>query len=68
MMRKAAQVTTATIFLLGMAMAMSSQEPKPKPLFHTFKLSQTEVGVNCVNGGVPQVKQLGSLIIVSCAK
>ena len=48
--------------------AMPQTLEKPKPLFHTFKLSQTEVGVNCVNGGKPSVKELGSLVIVSCAK
>ena len=48
--------------------AMPQTLDKPKPLFHTFKLSQTEVGVNCVAGGVPSVKTLGSLVIVSCAK
>jgi len=55
--------------LLLIAMpAMPQTLEKPKPLFHTFKLSQTEVGVNCVNGGKPTVKELGNLIVLSCAK
>jgi hypothetical protein len=60
---------TLPMLMLLIAMpAMPQTLEKPKPLFHTFKLSQTEVGVNCVNGGVPSVKTLGSLVVVSCAK
>ena len=56
------------MLLLIAVPAMPQTLEKPKPLFHTFKLSQTEVGVNCVNGGAPSVKTLGSLVVVSCAK
>ena len=56
------------MLLLIAVPAMPQTLEKPKPLFHTFKLNQTEVGVNCVNGGTPSVKTLGSLVIVSCAK
>ena len=56
------------LMLLIAMPAMPQTLEKPKPLFHTFKLSQTEVGVNCVNGGKPSVKELGNLIVLSCAK
>ena len=58
-------------FILAVAVLLSAvalAAQKRPTLYHTFRLSEGEVGINCVNGGVPQAHTVGNLIIVECAQ
>lgn len=64
------RIACAVIIGLGVAViAVFGQSAKrSETTYHTFKLSDTEVGVNCRQGGTPTVRTLGSLVVVSCVR
>jgi hypothetical protein len=42
--------------------------PRPKPIYKVTKLSLTEVGISCNNGGDPTGRKIGDTLIISCGR
>lgn len=60
------RIVCLVAFVLLVALATYAAETTV--LYHTFKLSDTEVGINCRSGGVPGLTRLGNLVVVSCVR
>ena len=41
---------------------------RPKPVYKVMKLSTSEVGISCLNGGDPTGKKIGNVLIISCGQ
>lgn len=52
-----------TLILVGIAIA-----GEQKALYKLTRLSPTEVGIYCTNGGDPTGNKVGNTLIISCGK
>lgn len=41
---------------------------RPKALYKVLRISTTEVGIVCENGGDPTGKKIGQLLVISCGQ
>jgi hypothetical protein len=54
----------ALLVLLGTLFAASD---KPKPIYKITRLTQTQVGISCLNGADPTGRKIGDMVIMSCS-
>ena len=54
------------VALLGLGLVYSAQGAAPKALYKVTKLSQSQVGISCLNGADPTGRKIGDLVIMSC--
>lgn len=60
-----AKVAAAAVLIL---VAAAVAADKPKALYKVTRLSVSEVGISCLNGGDPAGKKIGDTVIMSCGK
>lgn len=56
-------------FLIGAILcvaATAAERVKLEPIYKVSRLSNTEVGISCMNGADPTGKKIGNTVIMSC--
>ena len=59
--------TALALILLSLA-AVASNTPREPSMYKVTRLSPTELGIHCLNGGDPTGKKIGDTLIISCGR
>lgn len=61
-------LTISILFVLALAVGAIAERIKLEPVYKVTRISNTEVGIACMNGADPTGKKIGNTVIMSCGK
>lgn len=67
-MTKRNRIGIAVAALSLVAIGALAQTPRTKSLYRTFRFSNAEVGVSCMDGETPTSHTIGSVLVVKCGQ
>lgn len=58
----------AFALLLCLLAIDATAQDRPKALYKVSRLSLTDVGISCTNGGAPAASKYGDTLIITCGR